>query len=65
MLGKGSLPAVLVGIAPAGRVLAESITFKMHITFDPVVPLLGLYPIEIKAAVCNLFVQEYLLQHCL
>ena len=39
--------------------------FKMHVAFDPAVPLLGLYPIEIKAAVCNLFVQEYLLQHCL
>lgn len=46
-----------------GRALAESI--KMHIAFDPVISPLGLYPIEVKAAVCNLFVQEYLLQHCL
>lgn len=62
MLGDGSLPAWLVGRASVQR-LAESI--KMHIVFDPVISPLGLYPIEVTAAVCHLFVQEYLLQHCL
>ena len=46
-----------------GKTLAESV--KMHIAFDPMISPLGLYPIEVKAAVCNLFVQESLLQHCL
>lgn len=39
--------------------------FKMHIAFDSATSPLGLYPIEMKAAVCNLFVQDHLLQHCL
>ena len=65
MLGKGSVPAWLVGIATMERVWQSLLKCKMHTAFDPAMLPLGLQPIEVKAAVCNLFVQEYLLQHCL
>ena len=65
MLGKGSVPAWQVGKATMERVWQSLLKSRMHTAFDPAMLPPGLHPIEVKAAVCNLFVQEYLLQHCL